>query len=151
MQENRENRTTYFIFVLLNVFHACHIVTFGVTLCANFLVRVIPLWYWFCVCYYWACTVRAGRQFCTSVLKLQSWKVERACSFVVFYHPYIIIEENITWCQKSRKYGSYRHPNAMLKLDIDNLVDSWKKFQQHGQLIFDGPLKDKDETVKIFG
>ena len=36
----------------------------------------------------------------------------------------------------------------MLRLDIDK-VESWKKFQQHVQLIFDGPLKDKDETVKI--
>ena len=40
-------------------------------------------------------------------------------------------------------------PTPCLDWTSTNLVDSWKKFQQHVQLIFDGPLKDKDETVKI--
>ncbi|XP_062610827.1 uncharacterized protein K02A2.6-like [Saccostrea cucullata] len=40
-------------------------------------------------------------------------------------------------------------PTPCMDWTSTNLVDSWKKFQQHVQLIFDGPLKEKDETVKI--
>ena len=57
---------------------------------------------------------------CQIALTLHRSELKRhSCSVVVFCHPFIIIEENTTWCQKSHKYGSYRHPNAMLRLDID--------------------------------
>lgn len=40
-------------------------------------------------------------------------------------------------------------PTPCMDWNSTNLVDSWKTFQQHVQLIFDGPLKDKDDAIKI--
>ena len=40
-------------------------------------------------------------------------------------------------------------PTPCLDLTLTNLVDCCIKFQQHVQLTFDGPLRYKDETVKI--
>lgn len=39
-------------------------------------------------------------------------------------------------------------PTPKMDWDSTNLPEAWKKFQQHVQLIFDGPLKDKDEEIK---
>ena len=38
-------------------------------------------------------------------------------------------------------------PTPKMDWDSTNLPEAWKKFQ-HVQLIFDGPLKDKDEEIK---
>ena len=40
-------------------------------------------------------------------------------------------------------------PQPLINWDSSNLVDTWKKFQQHVDLIFEGPLADKDDKVKI--
>lgn len=42
--------------------------------------------------------------------------------------------------------ASQRHAWTGVKT---HLVDSWNKFQQHVQFIFDGYLKEKDETIEI--
>ena len=59
--------------------------------------------------------------FVFSVLKLQSRKVERACSVVVFCHPFILIEENITFVfvwtiPRSREEDFYR--NNVISLHV---------------------------------
>ena len=40
-------------------------------------------------------------------------------------------------------------PQPAINWESANLVDTWKKFKQHIELIFEGPLADKDEKVKI--
>lgn len=40
-------------------------------------------------------------------------------------------------------------PTSSMDWESSNLPESWKKFVCHVNLIFQGPLKDKDEDVKI--
>ncbi|CAC5415848.1 unnamed protein product [Mytilus coruscus] len=42
-------------------------------------------------------------------------------------------------------------PQPAINWESTNLVDKWKKFQQHVDLIFEGPLADKDEKCGNFG
>ena len=40
-------------------------------------------------------------------------------------------------------------PTPHMDWESNNLVASWKKFKQHCELIFAGPLKQKSEEVKV--
>lgn len=40
-------------------------------------------------------------------------------------------------------------PTPVINWNAANLAESWRKFEQHVRLVLDGPLADKDETVKI--
>lgn len=40
-------------------------------------------------------------------------------------------------------------PAPRINWDSSNLVDEWEKFERHVKLIFDGPLKEKDEEQKV--
>ena len=53
--------------------------------------------------------------------------------------------QNILWCQKMDLSGI---PPPKMDWESTNLPEAWKKFQQHVDLIFSGPLSEKDENIK---